>query len=257
MNRLLRLAFTLLLLAPFAALADEYDRYHPDQWMRRLAFDQYEAGKPAAAIPLFTKAARYADKPSQLALAMMYWHGDGVPQDRVLGYVWADIAAERGYPDFVAVREQYWKELSEAEQTESMKRGEAIEAEYGDKRAKKRLEGLLRQGLSKKTGTRTGSNTASVATAQVDATARANMLAVMSSTGLSNVGPDIPPAQQYKGMMKTFSQVVTAISSRSRVNYYSDQNWKPKAYWAYQDATWNEMQGVVTVLPIKPDSKAD
>src|SRR5688500_17327614 len=102
------LLFCIVMLGSFAAFADEYDRYHPDQWMRRLAWTEYEAGKPEAAIPLFKKAARYADKPSQLALAMMYWNGDGVAADRVMGYVWADVASERGYPDFVAVRERYW-----------------------------------------------------------------------------------------------------------------------------------------------------
>ncbi len=60
----------------------------------------------------FLRAARYADKPSQAMIAQMLWNGDGVPVDRVMAYVWADLAAERGYPAFIATREKFWSELN-------------------------------------------------------------------------------------------------------------------------------------------------
>jgi uncharacterized protein len=64
----------------------------------------------------FRTAARYADKYSQHRLSLMYWHGVGVPVDRVQAYIWSDLAAERGYPQFLAIRERMWRELSPEQQ---------------------------------------------------------------------------------------------------------------------------------------------
>lgn len=251
MRWFVRALVCLALVVPALAAADEFDRYHPDQHFRRLAFESFERGKKAEAVPLFLKSARYADKASQLALAMIHWQGDGVAQDRARGYAWADLAAERGYPDFVAIRERYWAELTPEEQQRAQRDGAALADEYGDAKAKKRLELLMKQGLSRKTGTRTGSGVASVASVQVDASARATMIAAMFSSGLNNSGPGIDPKQQATNQMNLLTSVVAEVGARPSANYYSDANWRPKQYWAYQDAMWNELDGIVEVKAIK------
>src|SRR5258706_3538218 len=88
-----------------SARADEFDLYHPDQTYREEGLALWQAQKPEQSLEKFQYAARYADKTSQLSLALLYWNGDGVAQDRATGYAWADLAAERGYPDFLAQRE--------------------------------------------------------------------------------------------------------------------------------------------------------
>ena len=65
-------------------------------------------------------------------IAQMLWNGDGVKADRVMAYVWADLAAERGYPAFIATREKFWRELSADEQRSAVSAGQAIFDEYGD-----------------------------------------------------------------------------------------------------------------------------
>ena len=253
LSRTLRAALVglALLLVPLATIAAEYDRFHPDTHYRRLGFKSYSAGNAYEAVTYLTRAARYADKPSQLALALMYWEGDGVDRDRARAYAWADVAAERGYPDFLAVRERYWSEMTPEEQAEARKVGAEVLAEYGDEVAKKRLNGLLRQGLSRKTGSRAGSNTGTLAAAQVDSSARASMLAAMAGTALMNVDLNANPALVAKRQMKLLEQILSDIDARPSPNYYSDANWRPKQYWAYQDALWNEMIGIVEVRPLK------
>jgi TPR repeat protein len=250
-HRVLRFALACLLFVPMFAFGAEYDRYHPDTHYRRLGFTSYSSGNHYEAVSYLTRAARYADKPSQLALALMYWEGDGVDRDRARAYAWADVAAERGYPDFLAVRERYWSEMTPEEQAEARRIGAEIAAEYGDAVAQKRLNGLLRQGLSRKTGSRAGSSTASLAAAQIDGSARASMLAAMAGTALMNIDQNASPALTAKRQMKLLEQILSDIDTRPSPNYYSDANWRPKQYWAYQDALWNEMIGIVEVRPLK------
>ncbi len=104
----------------------------------------------------FRLAARYADKYSQHRLSMLYWHGVGVQRDRVDAYVWADLAAERGYPHFLAIRERMWAELSPTEQAAVPARGDALYREYGDPVAKRRFADVLAHAKRRITGSRTG-----------------------------------------------------------------------------------------------------
>jgi hypothetical protein len=239
--------------------ADEFDRYHPDQYYRQLGFEAWDKGDADGAVKLFQRAARYADKPSQLALAFAYW-GEGPIQNRPLAYAWADVAAERGYPDFLSVRERYWEALEESERESAKKIGASLADEYGDARAKKRLESLLRQGLSKKTGSRTGSGVSGVAAGTVDSSARAAMIAATSTSRLNNlVVEDIDreitvkeaEQQMVVGRMRLLAEVSSDTTRRSTSNYYADSNWKPKAYWAYQDAMWMELDGIVEVKALR------
>lgn len=238
-----------LMLATGVAAADEFDHYHPDQKYRRLGAQAWERDRHADAVRYFERAARYADKPSQLALAFAHWQGDGVAANRPLAYVWADVAAERGYPDFVGVRERFWAELTPSEQAEATALGPAIAAEYGDRVAKRRLEGKLRQGYSRKTGSRTGSGVSAVGTSAIDASARALMTAAMASA-LNNIHPG-NPALEARNKMQLLANIMTAVGARHSTAYYADMNWKPADYWRAQDAQWSELDGVVEIGPLQ------
>lgn len=79
---------------------------HPDLFgmtvgMRRYADHQYRT-----ALHYFEIGARYADKLSQLSIGLMHLNGEGTPKNPVIAYAWFDLAAERGYPSFVATRDE-------------------------------------------------------------------------------------------------------------------------------------------------------
>ncbi|UNK57229.1 hypothetical protein MNQ95_13990 [Pseudoxanthomonas daejeonensis] len=99
---------------------------HPDLKYRREGWLAFEAGDYATAIGHFTKAARFGDKMSQAMLAEMAWQGQGQPVDRPLGYAWADLAAERGYRQFVALRERYWAQLTPQERERAIQVGQPL-----------------------------------------------------------------------------------------------------------------------------------
>jgi uncharacterized protein len=118
---------------------------HPDMKYRSEGWEAYQKGDYAVALGNFTRAASYGDKPSQAMLAEMYWQGRGVPIDRAMGYAWADVAAERGYPVFVGLRERYWLQLQQEERARVLESGPALMAEYGDAVTKERLARHMRQ----------------------------------------------------------------------------------------------------------------
>lgn len=118
---------------------------HPDMKFRTEGFIAYDEGRFEDAWDHFLQAARFADKPAQAMLAEMAWKGLGRPADRVLGYVWADVAAERGYRQFVVLRESYWSSLNTQERDRAIETGPPVMDEYGDALAKARLSTHLRR----------------------------------------------------------------------------------------------------------------
>jgi len=112
---------------------------HANEYYRVRGASAAAEGRWERAIEMFTVSARYADKYSQHRLSLLYWHGVGTAEDRVEGYIWADLAAERGYPQFLAIREKMWSRLSEAERAQVAERGPARYAKYGDPAGKKRF----------------------------------------------------------------------------------------------------------------------
>ena len=112
---------------------------HPDMKFRTEGFLAYQDGRFAEARSHFLRAAEFADKPAQAMLAEMAWKGIGQPPDRSIGYVWADIAAERGYRQFVILRERYLSELDATERARAVEEGAAFMQRYGDASAQYRL----------------------------------------------------------------------------------------------------------------------
>lgn len=184
---------------------------HPDLRWRREGLRSYERGDHASALTQFKRAARYADKPSQLLVAEMYWTGAGVPRDRAMGYIWMDLAAERMYHDFVVFRERYWNQMTEAERADAIERGEEVYAEYGDDVAKPRLAQILRRERRNVTGSRVGF--------------------VGNLTITPNTGPLAGTGMTISGDQ-----------------YYADEYWVPEKYFEMQDNIWGEtLRGRVQV----------
>lgn len=129
---------------------------HPDLRYRLLGLERMEQDRQEDAFKFFSRAAYYADKPSQGMVAEMLWNGQGTSKDRALAYAWMDLAAERGYMGFLGLRERYWAQLSEAERASAIEQGQALYAKYGDAAAKPRIAAVLRRERRRMTGSRTG-----------------------------------------------------------------------------------------------------
>ncbi len=184
--------------------------YHPDQLWRGRALESYKAGDYEKAFKQFRRSARFAEKGSQAMVAEMLWSGQGTTADRAAAYAWMDLAAERGYADFLRRREAYWSELSESDRQRAIEIGKEVYAEYGDDVAKPRLASKIRQGRLAATGSRTG--------------------------GSANV-------RSYQRIGDGDDYVVFDGSQ-----FYSEQFWQPEAYFAWQDKVWKNInRGQVTV----------
>lgn len=213
-------------LAEFDALV-KMAANHPNELYRLYANRDAANGHWAQAARNFRAAARYSDKYSQHRLSMLFWHGVGVRRDRVEAYIWADLAAERGYPQFLAIREKMWAELTPAEQAEVPVRGAPIVAEFGDHAAKPRFARAVAQGLRQRTGSRTGFDTGSVITA---------------------VGPG--------------NQLFGSVGGVNLSRMFEASRTDPDQYWAFEDRVWKTAVvevGEVEELPAgaKPDAAPD
>lgn len=199
--------------APSFTQRDSFIRAHPDLDWRKEGIKAYERNRPREALTAFHRAARYADKPSQAIIAQMLWNGDGAPADRVMAYVWADLAAERSYPAFIATREKFWSELDIEERRQALAAGQAIFDEYGDEVAKQRVDKALLLARRKITGSRTG------------------------HVGTLTVSQRLPNGD--------FESVDAAL-------YYADKYWKPEQYWEWQDSYFEKLpEGKVEVGPLQ------
>ena len=168
------------------------------------------------ALRQFTLAARYADKYSQHRISLMYWHGVGVDRDPALAYAWADLAAERLYPDFVILREKMWLELDEAERARALREGAALYDQYGDEVAKPRLARAISRQNMQITGSRVGYTD--------------ERLYVQAP------GPG------------AFA-IVDPIGAMDLRAMYAPWRLDPERYWAVEDAIWRE--GAVEIGPTR------
>lgn len=187
---------------------------HPNELYRIYANKAAASGDWGDAARNFRLAARYADKYSQHRLSMLYWHGVGVGTDRVEAYIWADLAAERGYPQFLAIREKMWTELTAQQQAEVPQRGRKIFDEYADAVAKLRTERAIGQGKRQMTGSRTGFDAGVI---------------------VSSIGPG--------------NQLFGSIGGTNLKTMYDASRTDPKKYWAFEDYVWKE--GMVNVGEIE------
>lgn len=191
---------------------------HPDLRHRMEAMRQRDNGHPREAMRQFLLAARYADKASQAMIAEMLWNGQGVAPDRAMAYVWMDLAAERGYPALIALREHYWNGLNEEERSRARRDGLAVQERYHDGVSKPRLAAVLRRERGRMTGSRTGYT--------------GNPLRIVSAKG----------------------QGETTIDGNL---FFDDRYWDPAQYQAWHDEVWNRpLQGTVEVGEVSSEPAA-
>lgn len=196
---------------PAEALQSQFEKYHPDLKFRRMGLEAYERGNHENALRLFQKAAYYGDKASQGMVGQMLWKGEGDDADPALGYAWMDLAAERGYPTFVGLREHFWTQMDAATRERSIDEGQAIYARYGDAVAKPRMESELRRGRSKVTGSRVGH--------------------------VGNLTILVPGETGWRRMRGE--------------EIHDPRLWKAYEYWQWQDETWRASpRGVVEIGPL-------
>lgn len=200
--------------------SDAFLADHRDLLNRLRGMQAYERGDHAGAMEYFRSAAFYADKPSQAMVADLLWNGHGVERDPALAYAWMDLAAERGYPAFLAVRERIWNQLDDVQRERAIVRGEEIYAEYGDDVAKPRVARMLRNARRKMTGSRTG-------------------FAGFLTVHIPGPGGNI---QSIDGS-----------------RYYDEKFWEPEKYHAWHDEVWMDYKGRVDVgdVEVVRDGEAD
>lgn len=145
---------------PPQLLTDGFLAGHPDMYYRMRGIERDKAGKFAAAFRQYRQAAYYGDKPSQARLGEMYWNGEGTAVDRVHGFLWMALAAQRGQREFSLLKLYYWQHLDPAEQARARDAEQAMLAEFGDKAAEHRLGTVMRREQRKTTGSMLGYNAA-------------------------------------------------------------------------------------------------
>ena len=190
---------------------------HPDLFgefagMRRLFKGDYEG-----ALEFFKLGARYADKLSQLSIGNMYLHGRGVSKDAATACAWLTLAAERGYPRYIAARDSVCARLSVGQHDKAVAVLHTLQSEYGDKAAKQRMKLALRSARNALTGSLLGHD------AGVRTVSAASNPPNCGGYGLNIGGVEVP---------------------RRGCGRYDPKLWNPKKYFAARDAQWT---GTVTV----------
>lgn len=192
---------------------------HPNELFRIYAAEAAAGGDWADAVRLFTIAAGYADKYSQHRLSQLHWHGVGAPADRALGYVWADLAAERGYEQFLAIREKMWTQLTADEQKRVTQIGQEYYNKYGDPSAKKRFAMELGKAKRHTTGSHTGFV--------------GNLAIVSPGAGMD---------------------MFNSVGGVDLSQLYEKSRWDAQAYWKVEDVLWR--QGNVELGPVEKATPA-
>lgn len=197
----------------------------PNEVSRLAGLKAYLSRDYSGARTQFERAAYYADKYSQHYLSLMYWHGSGVPMDRVQAYIWADLAAERGGRQMLLIREKMWSDLTPAQQAQAAEQGLAFYERYGDEVAKPRAEGAMRRFADDMTGSRAGYD--------------GQMLATLGK----------PVSGQFGAKTGSNSSAYSLTAVGTREQLYGAAGGGLSRYWAEQDRL---LEGKVRVGPVAP-----
>lgn len=187
---------------------------HPDMWNYAAGANAYNRGDHAKAMMHFRKAARYADKPSQAMLAEMLWNGRGVRADRAEAYAWADLAAERGYPELEALREGMWAGLSPSERERALQIGAGLYAEFGDEVAQPRVLTALRWARKELVGSRTGRST--------------------------NATIYAPPPGDFDACAGSAVECGQNVVGVPASQFFASIYWEPQQYFKWRELHWRE-----------------
>ena len=93
----------------------------------------FDAGKFERAFFIYrNELAAVGDKYAQYMVGYMYLTGMGIEEDQILASAWYRLAAERGTPEFVAVRDQLLRNMIEEEMRRSDAEYIQLRTEYCD-----------------------------------------------------------------------------------------------------------------------------
>ncbi len=113
---------------------------HPDLFGQFAGMRRLYKGDYKGAMKYFKLGARFADKLSQISIAMMYLHGRGVSKDPASACGWVALAAERGYPSYVNARDRICAALTPAQHDQAMALLHTLQPEFGDAIAQRRMK---------------------------------------------------------------------------------------------------------------------
>lgn len=135
-NLNVRIPVLLMLLLSFAAPFERVAAQGGESTSLRLhtkAEDLYQGGHFERAYFIYVnELAAIGDKYAQYMAGYMCLHGQGMQEDPVAASAWYRLAAERGAPEFVAVRDNLLESMSEEDRIRSDERFVALRLEYGD-----------------------------------------------------------------------------------------------------------------------------
>jgi hypothetical protein len=128
----------------------------PGEYYFQLGVNAFYKKDYEHAVAMFKVAASWAYKPAEFNLALMYFKGEGVRQDRSLGAAWMVLAAERPGSKYARTRDVMVSALSNAEFARTNTLWKDLKPTYGDDVALHRAKARWAQVKSHMTGSRVG-----------------------------------------------------------------------------------------------------
>ena len=144
------------------AIAPEDSARPGETFFYKAARAQSKGNIPLAA-NMFRVAASWAYKPAQYNLGVMYFNGEGVPQDKALGMAWFALAAERSEDrDYAHARDLAYAEMTDEEFARANELWREMRETYADATALKRARTRWIQVRNSRTGSHLGAGTGPV-----------------------------------------------------------------------------------------------
>lgn len=116
------------------------ERFLPGDYYFCSAARNYWSGNEGLARESLKNAARWASKPAQYALGVMYFNGDHAQKNRPLGLAWLALAAERHDPAYEPAFISAYKQVSPEELAQANEYWKDLKGTYGDDVAAPRAE---------------------------------------------------------------------------------------------------------------------
>jgi hypothetical protein len=128
----------------------------PGEYYFQLGVNAFYKKDYAHAVAMYKVSASWAYKPAEFNLGLMYFKGEGVPQDHALGAAWMVLAAERPGSKYAKTRDVMITRLSDAEFARTNSLWQNLKTTYGDEVALQRAKTRWAQVKSDMTGSRVG-----------------------------------------------------------------------------------------------------
>lgn len=116
------------------------ERFLPGDYYFCSAARNYWSGNEGLARESLKNAARWASKPAQYALGVMYFNGDHAQKNRPLGLAWLALAAERHDPAYEPAFISAYKQVTPEELAQANAYWKDMKNTYGDSVAAPRAE---------------------------------------------------------------------------------------------------------------------